>query len=147
MVSILSETETIKAVEEKEFIQMKGGYVAYENRYINNVLNTFRITVMTGSLNTRWHRIQNSFDDGSSTNKTTAYNIQKIVQCTYSKLILLVFVVLDDITSFMALEVKKLKAEQRHSHQHFLFIIFIIFDHGTLPLVIVVTGEKADVPN
>lgn len=42
---------------------------------------------------------------------------------------------------------KKLKAEQRHSHQHFLFIIFIIFDHGTLPLVIVVTGEKADVPN
>lgn len=32
MVSILSETETIKAVEEKEFIQMKGGYVAFENR-------------------------------------------------------------------------------------------------------------------
>lgn len=32
MVTILSETETIKAVEEKEFIQMKGGYVAYENR-------------------------------------------------------------------------------------------------------------------
>lgn len=33
--------------------------------------------VITGSLNTRWHNIQNSFDDGSSTNNTTAWSAKK----------------------------------------------------------------------
>ena len=32
---------------------------------------------MTGSLNTRWHKVQDSFDEGSSTNKTIVWNYQK----------------------------------------------------------------------